>query len=130
MNRVLVSFFSRICAYFSGCFLDIPSNRGFVCFKQRKKLNPDVFTYLNDEYVKDFYQAGEAELWNGYLLLAIDGSKAEVPNSQENREHFGSSGNQKASGPARAMVSCAYDILNGFYLSMEIGHITSSEIAP
>lgn len=97
--------------------------------QQRKKLNPDVFTYLNDEYVKDFYQAGEAELWNGYLLLAIDGSKAEVPNSQENREHFGSSGNQKASGPARAMVSCAYDILNGFYLSMEIGHIRSSEIA-
>lgn len=97
--------------------------------QQRKRLNPEVFTYLNDEYVKDFYQAGEAELWNGYLLLAVDGSKAEVPNAQENREHFGSCGNQHTTGEARALVSCAYDILNGFYLSMEIGHIRSGEIA-
>lgn len=95
--------------------------------QQRKRLNPDVFSYLNDEYIMDFYKAGEAKLWNGYLLVAVDGSKAEIPNSKENREHFRDSGNHHSSGQVRALVSSAYDILNGFYLSMEIGHIISSE---
>ena len=34
----------------------------------------------------DFYHSDEPKLWKGYLLIAIDGSKAEVPNSKENRE--------------------------------------------
>lgn len=82
--------------------------------QQRKRLNPEVFSYLNDGYLMDFYDSGEPELWNGYLLLAIDGSKAEVPNSKENREAFGNSGNHHCDGPVRALVSGMYDILNGF----------------
>ena len=61
--------------------------------QQRKRLNPKIFSYLNDKYLSDFYNTSEPELWNGYLLLAIDGSKAEVPNSQENKYIFGISGN-------------------------------------
>ena len=102
------------------------SKQGYL--QQRKRLNPDVFSSLNDEYLMDFYNSGEAELWNGYLLLAIDGSKAEVPNSKENRERFGAITNQYTqTGQVRAMVSGIYDILNGFYLDLEIAHISSSE---
>ena len=51
---------------------------------------------------------------------AIDGSKAEVPNSKENRETFGNSGNQHSkTGQVRALVSGMYDILNHFYLDIE-----------
>lgn len=102
------------------------SKQGYL--QQRKRLNPDIFSTLNDEYLIDFYESGEAELWNGYLLLTIDGSKAEVPNSQENRECFGAMTNQHTdTGPVRAMVSGMYDILNGFYLDIEIAHISSNE---
>ena len=96
--------------------------------QQRKRLDPEVFSYLNSEYLKDFYSSDEVELWNGYLLLAIDGSKAEVPNSRENRERFGLSNNQHSQvGQVRALVSGMYDVLNRFYLDIEIEHISISE---
>ena len=96
--------------------------------QQRKRLNPEVFSYLNREYLFDFYHSEEPKLWNGHLLLAIDGSKAEVPNSKENRERFGNSGNQHSElGQVRALVSGVYDILNQFYLDIEIEHISVSE---
>ena len=102
------------------------SKQGYL--QQRKRLNPDIFSDLNDEYLKDFYDSDEAKTWNGYLVLAIDGSKAEVPNSKENRESFGDSGNQHSmTGQVRALVSSVYDIFNGFYLDMQIGHISNGE---
>ncbi len=76
----------------------------------------------------DFYHSSNPRLWNGLLLLAIDGSKAEVPYSSENREGFGKSNNQHLElGQVRALVSCMYDILNQFYLDIEISHISTSE---
>ena len=102
------------------------SKQGYL--QQRKRLNPEVFSYLNDEYMADFYHSSEPRLWNGFLLLAIDGSKAEVPNSTENRERFGKSNNQHSElGQVRALVSGMYDILNQFYLDIEISHISTSE---
>ena len=96
--------------------------------QQRKRLNPEIFPYLNRNYLMDFYHSDEPKLWKGYLLIAIDGSKAEVPNSKENRETFGNSGNQHSkTGQVRALVSGMYDILNHFYLDIEIEHISVSE---
>lgn len=104
------------------------SKQGYL--QQRKRLNPEVLSYLNDEYLADFYHSSEQKLWNGFLLLAIDvdGSKAEVPNSAENRERFGKSNNQHSElGQIRALVSGMYDILNQFYWEIEISHISTSE---
>lgn len=96
--------------------------------QQRKRLNPEIFPYLNYKYLMDFYHSDEPRLWKGYLLIAIDGSKAEVPNSKENRETFGNSGNQHSkTGQVRALVSGMYDILNHFYLDIEIAHSSVSE---
>lgn len=97
--------------------------------QQRKRLNPEIFPYLNRRYLMNFYHYGEPKLWKGYLVVAIDGSKAEVPNSKENREVFGNSGNQHSKiGQVRALVSGMHDILNHFYLDIEIEHISVSEI--
>lgn len=52
--------------------------------QQRKRLNPEIF-HLNRNYLMDFYHSDEPKLWNGYLLIAIDGSEAEVPNSKDLR---------------------------------------------
>lgn len=102
------------------------SKQGYL--QQRRRLNPEVFSYLNDEYLAVFYHSSEPKLWNGFLLLVIDGSKAEVPNSTENRKRFGKSNNQHSElGQVRALVSGMYDILNQFYLDIEISHISASE---
>jgi len=77
----------------------------FICtllkkeyLQQRKKLNHKVFSFLDTEYLKDFYSSTEPVLWNNYLVLAVDGSKTEVPNSDENREFFGECGNNHSNG--------------------------------
>ncbi len=102
------------------------SKQGYL--QQRKRLNPQIFSYLNKEYLTEFYSSSEPECWNDYLLFAIDGSKTEVPNSKENRQTFGNSGNQHSeTGQVRALVSGLYDILNHFYLDIEIAHISVSE---
>ncbi len=96
--------------------------------QQKRRLNPEVFSYLNSEYLKDFYRSDKVELWHGYLLLGNDGSKAKVPNSRENRKRFGKSNNQHSqTGQVRALVGGMYDVLNRFYLDIEIEHISISE---
>lgn len=99
------------------------------CLQQRKRLNPEVFRYLNQAYLREFYSsAGEDRTWKGYLVLAVDGSKAEVPDSPENRRSFGQCGNQHTTqGPVRAQVSSIYDTRNGFCLDMQISSISASE---
>jgi hypothetical protein len=50
----------------------------------------------------------------GYIVLAVDGSRAEVPNSKENRETYGESENQYGKAVARANISVLYDVYNRF----------------
>lgn len=101
------------------------SKQGYL--QQRKKLNYKVFCFLNKEYLKDFYASDEPVLWNGYLVLAIDGTKAEVPDSEENRKEFGESRNDTNRYVTRALVSGALDVLNDFFLDIQIASIKSSE---
>ena len=49
--------------------------------RQRQKLNPDVFKQLNQSYLRHFYSGQEVKCWHGYIVLAIDMSKVEIPNS-------------------------------------------------
>lgn len=95
--------------------------------QQRRKLNYGVLKYLNEEYLRDCYASKEAKVWKGYVVLAIDGRKAEVPNSDENRKSFGKSGNQYEKGETRELVSCVLDVLNYFIPDIQIDSIDISE---
>ena len=98
--------------------------------KARRNLNPEVFRYVNDEYMKSFYESeDEVKLWHGYLVLAIDGSKAEIPNSEENRKTYGTQGNIYCEGPARALISGLFDVLNDFFLDLQICNVSVNELA-
>jgi len=101
------------------------SKQGYL--QQRKKLNYEVFTFLNRQYLQDFYSSNEPVLWNNYLVFAVDGSKAEVPNSDENRAFFGECGNNHSNGEVRALVSTIFDVYNHFFLDLQIGSIKTSE---
>ena len=97
--------------------------------KQRRRLNPDVFKLLPTNYLRDFYQGREAAKWRGYVVLAVDGSRVEVPDSAENRREYGASINQYGTGVARTNFSAVYDVYNWFIVDIGIYHFRSSEIA-
>ena len=80
-------------------------------FKQREKLNPEAFTYLIQLSIKDFYSnyIDEVKTYKDYVLLAVDGSDFEVPNTPIARERY--NGKQKDQC-ARVTVSTCYDVLN------------------
>ena len=97
--------------------------------RQRQKLNPKVFKILSQGYLKQFYDRQEAKEWHGYLVLAIDGSRAEIPNSEENRKTYGESINKYGKQVARANISALHDVFNRFILDIGIHHYCDSEIA-
>jgi len=97
--------------------------------RQRQKLNPEVFKLLNGNYLKRFYQGEESKGWRGYLVMAIDGSRAEVPNSEENRQAYGINGNQYGETSVRANISTLYDVCNRFIVDVGIHPCQGSEIS-
>jgi rhodanese-related sulfurtransferase len=97
-------------------------------FAQRKKLNFEALVKLNRNYLRNFYQGDEPRLWNGYVVLAIDGSRAEIPNSQENRETYGTGENQYGKAVARANLSVVNDVFNQFIVDIGIHHFKTGEI--
>ena len=98
-------------------------------FDQRKKLSPLVFSDLNDSYLDMFYSeySDEARLFKGYVILAIDGSDIEVPNTRACLENYGLSHNGR-SGVARAGVSICFDLLNHYILDGLIDRYRAPEI--
>lgn len=82
---------------------------------------------MNKQYLQDFYSSNEPVLWNNYLVFAVDGSKAEIPNSDENRAFFGECGNNHSNGEVRALVSSIFDVYNHFFLDLQIDSIKTSE---
>jgi hypothetical protein len=95
--------------------------------KQRLKLNHEVFVRLNGQYLIEFCRGiGEEDLYRGYAVLAVDGSKAEVPASAENIKRFGCVGTPE-NHVARALVSCVSDVCNGFILDMQAEDIKTNE---
>jgi IS4 transposase len=96
--------------------------------RQRQKLNPEVFKVLNREYLREYYGGDEAKLWRGYVVLAVDGSRVEIPNSAANRKAYGESENQYGKAVARANFSGIYDVHNRFFLDIGAHPFTSSEI--
>ncbi|GHT19542.1 hypothetical protein AGMMS4957_04030 [Bacteroidia bacterium] len=63
---------------------------------QRAKLQPEFFEAWNKVLVDSFYKNyGEnAKRWNGFILMAIDGTTLSLPNTKALRALYGSSGNQ------------------------------------
>lgn len=100
--------------------------------KQRRHLNPLVFKKLNIVFLNSFYNEtpDEVNTIKGYILLGIDGSKYEVPNTPQNRNHFGFQTNQSTETlPARANTSSVYDLKNKFYCDVAIdAYVTNEEI--
>lgn len=103
---------------------DVISKQAYL--KQRKKLNYKVFSHLNQSYLKSFYSNLKGQdLFHGYLVMAVDGSKAEVPASDENIKQFGEHTRER--GTIRTLVNCITDVFYKFTLDLQLGSIYNSE---
>lgn len=96
-------------------------------FKQREKLNPEVFVYLQQIALKNFYldHAKEVKTYKGYVLKAVDGSDYEIPNTKKARDRFNGKLQQHC---ARVTVSMCYDVLNKYSIDTIVETYNYSEI--
>ena len=86
--------------------------------QSRKKIQPDVFKKLSALLVDEFYTDNELgiKLWNGFRVLAVDGSTLTLPFTKELKTIYGLTKNQTKTGVVQARVSVLYDVLNNYVL--------------
>jgi hypothetical protein len=89
--------------------------------QQRMKLDANFFYYWNEILVKSFYNycSSEVKLWNGYRLVAADGSNLSLVNSPELKHYFGGQSNQHGQFIQAKTYYC-YDVLNELVLHSDI----------
>jgi hypothetical protein len=97
--------------------------------QNRKKINPAVFSHLSGVIVDNFYTKDNdgLKLWNGFRVLAVDGSRITLPNTCELKESFGVAKNQSEVEVVQARASILYDVLNRIVLDATLGKMEQGE---
>lgn len=94
--------------------------------KRRMCVDPNAIKELFDTIADNFYKLGMFDLFNGFRVLAIDGTKYNLPTSPELAEIYGTqiTGNAPQ---VQAKGSCLYDVMNGILLDAIICPCDSNE---
>jgi hypothetical protein len=88
--------------------------------KARKKLHHQAFSELGRSLVSFFYEHFLCRTWIGFRLLAIDGSTAKVPRTEDCADHFGTWNPAKGEACPVARISNLFDVLNGMVVDAVI----------
>lgn len=94
--------------------------------KGRLRIKPEAILELFTFGVKEFYAGIDYRTFEGYRVLAIDGTKLNLPNADELAQEFGVQHSQGAS-QVQAQVSGMYDVLNGIMADVRISPCRESE---
>jgi hypothetical protein len=86
----------------------------------RRKLHFGAFVEINRVILDSFYTEQRAHLWRGFRLLAIDGSTAWLPNSEEVRTWFGVMDEAQPNRCPMGRVSALYDVLNRIVVDAQL----------
>lgn len=96
--------------------------------QKRMKINPEVFKHLSEVIVENTYVESNTTIntFEGFRLLAVDGSKVTLPYTEDLKKEFGESKNQTNTSVVQGRVSVLYDLLNRIALDsilekLEIG---------
>jgi len=92
----------------------------------RRKLKAEAFTALNQELLGQYYADGEYRTWQNYLLLVVDGSLLQLPESSELISSFGLAENKGKSMPM-GRCSLLYDVENELMVHAQLKRYVSSE---
>lgn len=100
--------------------------------QQRTFIDPLVFKEISNEYLKNINYNVKNPLFktfNGFFLIAGDGSNFEIPDFEEVREEFGIKDNSLVRRePSDAKFSGLMDVMNGFLLDGIIGNHRQAEL--
>ena len=94
--------------------------------KGRQRIKPEAFEELFLAVAERFYQQAETVSWRGYHLFGIDGTRLNLPCTQELKDIYGAQTSQGAP-QVQALVSCLYDLLNGMIVDTRFCGCKSSE---
>lgn len=110
--------------------LAIASYSKSAFIQSRNKIKPEVFIHLNKTLINEFYSENDLsiKLWKGHRLLAVDGSRLTLPNTEELLQEFGRTKNQSNTGVVQARVSVLYDVLNKFVLDGILSPLAEGEV--
>lgn len=108
--------------------LKFPSITKQAFSKARQNISPQAFAELCRLFVDKFYSSNKKlATWNGFNILAIDGTSLQVPDTKECGEYFGLSSNQNRTRTAVATASALYDVLNDIVVDARITKYRTSE---
>ena len=93
--------------------------------KARLKFSFSAFTDLNSCLTKHLYQSAFAQHWNGFRLLAVDGSTLELPEKAALFDHFGKT-TPHANYPS-ARLSQLYDVINKISVDVQVSPVSVGE---
>ena len=119
LNLVKKSLQKELTEFFSVFSNEKNITKSAFC-QSRMNLKHTAFIELNDLMIDDFYINSEYKTWGGFRLLAIDGSKLQLPMSEEIVEFFGHAKNNHTAITPMAQASCCFDVLNKKLLNSEI----------
>jgi hypothetical protein len=99
----------------------------------RANLKHTAFIALNAVLIKIFYRDDNYQRYEGFRVLAIDGSKVRLPKGDEIKEEFGSIRyrNQKEEVKGEhnyAQVSVLYDVMNRIAIAAEFAKALAYEV--
>ncbi len=102
-------------------------------FKALAKTNPDVFPLIIREFAKAFYSHQDYQTVDGWIVLACDGTKMDLPPSDEMKEKFGGCLNRTITDESKvrkpqAACSVLVDVLNHVVLDALVKPFKTSEI--
>jgi hypothetical protein len=113
--------------------LDPATNSAFT--QARSHLKHTAFIELNQKaIVAEYYPDGNYQRYQGFRLLAIDGSKLRLPDSCEIQEVFGTiktplgKDNQIIGKHAHGLASVCYDVLNKIVIDSQLGKARAYEV--
>lgn len=109
-------------------YLNFPNITKQAFSKARQNISPEAFNELCRLFVEKFYSLKKnLNTWNGFNILAIDGTGLQVPDTEECGKYFGLSSNQNKTRTAVATASALYDVLNDIIVDARITKYKTSE---
>ncbi len=86
--------------------------------QNRQKISPEIFKHLLNVFNNEFYTDNDSnvKLWNGYRLLATDGSLVTLPITDELKKKYGELKIQNETSLVSSRCSILYDIENNMVL--------------
>lgn len=97
--------------------------------QQRKKLDPFLYRVWNRLLCDSFYafRGGLTKTWEGFRLIAVDGSNVSLVNTPALLAHFGGQSNQQCFF-VQAKAMYLHDVLNGLTINVILAPYRTGEL--